>query len=124
MDLLDRLWQSEQLTSLLLTGLATASAAAVAWLGVQFRRYVLSRLTANELELLRNIARDSVRYVEQTMRKGKAEDKLAEAIRVANVYLRAYHMKVHPDQLRAIIEATVYSDVVKTELPVVVPADG
>lgn len=124
MDLIERLYGSDQLVGLLLTLFATVVTGAVGWAAMQFRRIVLNRLSAGELDLLLRIGAMAVRYVEQTMPKAKGEAKLDEALRVASSYLVAYGVRADPERLRAIIESAVYTEVARAELPAALPLDG
>lgn len=108
---------SPEFAALALGAFTTAVGTVVGWLGLQFRRHILRRLSAQELALLQQIASIAVAYVEQTAIGRESEAKLQEAIRIANTYLAAYGIQVRAEQLVAIIEAAVYAEATKTELP-------
>lgn len=108
---------SPEFAALALGAFTTAVGTVVGWLGLQFRRHILRRLSAQELALLQQIASIAVAYVEQTAIGRESGAKLQEAIRIANTYLAAYGIQVRAEQLVAIIEAAVYAEATKTELP-------
>ena len=121
MDFIRDFLGSDQVTSLILALFTGAVTAAVGWLAYQFRRRILGSLNATELALLREIAAIAVSYAEQTGAAKASEEKLAEAVRVANTYLAAYGLNVRAEQLVAIIEAAVYAEVTKAVLPEPLP---
>lgn len=108
---------SPQFTALVLTAFASGVTGIVAWAARLIRRYVLRHLDERELALLRQIAVISVDYVEQVYQGADGPTKLAEATRVANAMIASYGLKVSAEQLLAIIEAAVYAEIARAELP-------
>lgn len=108
---------SPEFTALLLAAFASGVTAIVAWTARFVRRYILRHLDERELALLRQIAVISVDYVEQVYQGADGPTKLAEATRVANAMIASYGLKVSAEQLLAIIEAAVYAEIARAELP-------
>ena len=108
---------SPEFTALVLAAFASGITAVVAWTARFVRRYILRHLDERELALLRQIAVISVDYVEQVYQGADGPTKLAEAKRVANTMIASYGLKVSAEQLLAIIEAAVFAEVARTELP-------
>jgi mevalonate kinase len=96
---------------------ARVVATVVGWVGSHVRRLVLHRASADEPPVLRDIAKIAVACVEQTKLGEESEAKLADAMRVAQAQLDNYGIQVSVEQLQAIIEAAVYADIAKLELP-------
>ncbi|MCU0250208.1 MAG: phage holin family protein [Vicinamibacterales bacterium] len=116
-DWLIELAGSPEFTAFLLTTFAGIVTAVVGWVGVQFRKRILRELSASDLALLRSIAVVAVQYVEQKFKEAEGPTKLAEAIRAANTMISSYGLNVTVEQLTAIVEAAVYAEIAKTELP-------
>ena len=87
------------------------SFAAWAW-----HKYVLGKLTQEELATLQRIATLAVTAAEQMGLGQTGEAKLALALDFASKQLDVYGIKVSAAQLRAAIEAAVYSSITRWEL--------
>jgi len=108
---------SPEFTALLLTVFAGVTTAVVGWVAVQFRKNILHQLSATDLTLLRSIAMVAVQYVEQKFKDLDGPAKLQVAIEAADKMIASYGLKVTIEQLTAIIEAAVYAEIAKAELP-------
>jgi hypothetical protein len=108
---------SPEFTALLLTTFAGVVTAFVGWVGVQFRRRILRDLSSGDLALLRSIATIAVQYVEQRYIAQNGPTKLQAAIVAANTMIASYGLTVSIEQLTAIVEAAVYAEIAKVELP-------
>lgn len=102
--------------ALLLTSLVAAILGLIP-LVIAALRVLRGRQSAQDLELLRRAAMDSVRAVEQTMKKASSEEKLAVALEQASKSLAIYGVRVTPDQLRTAVEAAVFLLTAGLELP-------
>jgi len=108
---------STEFTALLLTVFAGVTTAVVGWVAVQFRKNILHQLSATDLTLLRSIAMVAVQYVEQKFKDLDGPAKLQVAIEAADKMIASYGLKVTIEQLTSIIEAAVYAEIAKAELP-------
>lgn len=117
MDLLHRIWESDAFLALVISGISASFAAVFGAATVVVRRYFLRRLSAAELQLIREVAQTSVAAAEQMWKKENGEKKLSAAIDLAEAQLAAYGIKVQPGQLRAAIEASVLLYKAKLRLP-------
>ena len=70
-------------------------------------RYIKAKLTDRQQALLTEIARQVVLYVQQTMPKADADEKLAEAISQAIAFADEKGITVDAGQVRVIIEANI-----------------
>lgn len=100
----------------LVVGLMTA-VLAVPPLAYQAFRLLRRKHSAEELRVLRDVATVAVQAVEQMSKTKPGKERLDQAIALASVQLRAYGIKVEPDQLRAAIEAAVLLANVSLQLP-------
>ena len=116
-DVLRQIIGSPEFTTMLLTAFGTIVVAFVGWVGVVIRRYVLHSLSDRDLALLRNIATIVVQYVDQVYTDLDGPAKLDEAMRAADAYLIAYGLHVSTDQLRAVIEAAVRTELAHATFP-------
>ena len=108
---------SDAFTQLILQAaviIATGVAGVVAY---QFRKRILHELSATDLALLRSVAVVAVQYAEQKFKDADGPTKLAEAVKAANTIIAGYGLKVTVEQLIAVIEAAVFSEIAKTPLP-------
>lgn len=80
------------------------------------------RVSAADLEVMRQIAERSVIAVEQTMKTAEGQAKLDAAMELASKQLLAYRIRVDHDQLKAAVEASVALAKVKLQLPPPPPA--
>lgn len=117
MDIVQRVIESEAFIGLIITGIGTACAAAFGAATVVARRYLLRRLSASELQLIREVAATSVAAAEQMYKKAKGDERLNAALELAETQLLAYGVKVQPGQLRAAIEASVLLYNAKLKMP-------
>lgn len=99
---------SSEFTSLLLTAITALVGFAVSTAAWAWRKYVLGKLSADELATLQRIATIAVTAAEQMGAGKTGEEKLALALDFASKQLAIYGIKVTPEQLRAAIEAAVY----------------
>lgn len=107
---------SSEFTALLLTALTAIVGWIVATAGWAWRKYVLGKLSAQELETLQRIASLAVAAAEQMGLGQTGEQKLALALEFASRQLDVYGIKVTPEQLRAAIEAAVYGNITVARL--------
>lgn len=107
---------SSEFTALLLTALTAVIGWIVATAGWAWRKYVLGKLSAQELETLQRIASLAVVAAEQMGLGQTGEQKLALALEFASRQLDVYGIKVTPEQLRAAIEAAVYGNITVARL--------
>ena len=82
-------------------------AALVAVVVPYIRRYLLARVSAEQLTMGAEVARIVVRAVEQTIKATHGQDKLAEAIRRARVYAGAIGLNFTDEQWKHLIEQAV-----------------
>ncbi|MBA3875560.1 MAG: hypothetical protein C0498_01265 [Anaerolinea sp.] len=108
---------SPEFTALIIATFTTAVTALVGWVGLVVRRNILRQLDERELALLRQIASIAVTYVEQTYRDLDGPARLAKAQEAADALLASYGLRVTSEQLRAVIEAAVYTETTKGLVP-------
>lgn len=97
--------------------LFTALVAVATWIGRQVVALIKKQLTASQIETLFKVAAIAVTFAEQTGAEKTGAEKKLEAIRVAQIYLDAYNIKVSLSQLEAAIEAAVFSEITKLTPP-------
>lgn len=102
---------SQEFSEFLLTTVTTIVVAIVGWVGVQARAQVKAHTTETELTALNNIAAIAVTYVEQKFKDLGGPAKYDKAIRLANTLLEGAGIKVTAQQLQAIIESAVYTEI-------------
>lgn len=73
-------------------------------------RFLRSKLTAQQFELLQEIATTVVQAVEQTSLNQPIMDKKAEALRVISEILASKGVNVSPEAIEAAIEAAVLNE--------------
>lgn len=100
---------SPEFATAMLTLFVTVVGGAVAFVGKEVRALLRKKLSAEQLQILMKIAEQAVFVAEQTGLDHEAEEKKAEALRIAATYLQAYGIKVSAAQLDAAIEAAVFS---------------
>ena len=88
----------------------------VTFVGFAVRKYVMGKLTQEEIATLQRVAALAVTAAEQMGLGQTGEAKLALALDFASKQLDVYGIKVSPAQLRAAIEAAVYSSITRWEL--------
>jgi hypothetical protein len=107
---------SSEFTALLLTTITALVGFAVSTAAWAWRKYVLRRLSAQELETLQRVADLAVVAAEQMGLGQTGEEKLALALDFASKQLAVYGIAVTPEQLRAAIEAAVYGNITQVRL--------
>jgi len=108
---------SPEFTNLVLVAVTSVVGFVVSFAAWAWRRYVLGKLSADELATLQSVAAIAVQAAEQ-MGAGKAgAEKLAIALDFASRQLAVYGVQVSPEQLRAAIEAAVYGSITVRALP-------
>jgi len=123
-DLIATIIGSPEFAAFILAAFATTVGAVVTWLGVQFRKRILRSLSAADLALLRSIAVIAVQYAEQRFKDAGGPVKLEEAMNVADTMLVGYGIRVNTSQLRAIVEAAVFTETLKLALPATLPVEA
>lgn len=111
MELVQQILSSPEFIGLLIAVIT----AVVGFVGKSLRDLIGRKVTAEQLQLLMIIAKQAVQVAEQTGLARTGEEKKAEAIRVAQVYLDAYGIKISVAQIAAAIEAAVFSELTKLE---------
>lgn len=106
----DFLIGSPEATAFFLTTFAGIVTAVVSWVAVTYRREILARIPAKELETLGSIAALVVQNIEQRYEDADGPAKLADAMGLADDFLAKYGIKVTAEQLRAAIEAAVFTE--------------
>lgn len=98
---------SQAMTGIFLTFLTGVITSVGAWVTM----FLKSKLNANQLELLDQIAANVVLAVEQSLKgtnfESQAEAKKAAAMTILTEYLKKYNINVSPELLDATIEAAV-----------------
>lgn len=111
MELVQQILSSPEFVGLLIAVIT----AVIGFVGKSLRDLIGRKVTAEQLQLLMIIAKQAVQVAEQTGLAKTGEEKKAEAIRVAQVYLNAYGIKIDVAQVAAAIEAAVFSELNKME---------
>lgn len=111
MELVSQILSSPEFVALLIAVIT----AVIGFVGKSLRDLIGRKVTAEQLQLLMVIARQAVAVAEQTGIAATAEEKKAEAIRVAQVYLNAYGIKIDVGQISAAIEAAVFTELTQFE---------
>lgn len=106
---ISNLLSSPEFATALLTLFVTVVGGAIGFVAKEVRALLKRKLSTEQMALLLKIAEQAVRVAEQTSIGEIAEEKKAEALRVAGTYLRAYGLNVSDAQLDAAIEAAVFS---------------
>lgn len=115
MDFLTAILTSDAFATLLLTAVASAVTAVAGAVIYYVRKRVLKDLDAAELEQLRIIADQAVRFAEQVYKTANGPAKLAAAMEAADKMLVSYGIKVTAKMLRTVIEAAVYTALASAE---------
>ena len=115
-QVLSNILGSQEFTSLVLLTVTSFVGFIVTFAGWAWRKYVLGKLTQEELATLQRIATIAVQAAEQMGAGQVGEAKLALALDFATRQLNVYGIKVTPEQLRAAIEAALYATVTRWEL--------
>lgn len=93
---------------LALIGLLTMFALAILTeLRIRIKRWIDTRQSAAEREILHRLAEEGFAIVEQTMKSSTAQDKLFAAMTYITKQAEAKGIKVDPETVRATIEKTV-----------------
>lgn len=108
-DFFSTILTSDAFAAIFLTAFAGAVASAVGAVIYFIRKRVLKDLDAAELEQLRIIADQAVRFAEQVYKTAGGDVKLAAAMEAADKMLASYGIKVTTAMLRTVIEAAVYT---------------
>jgi len=111
MELVQQILSSPEFVALLITVIT----AVVGFVGKSLRDLIGSKVSAEQLQLLMVIAKQAVAVAEQTGIAKTGAEKKAEAIRVAQVYLDAYGIKIDAARVAAAIEAAVFTELTKLE---------
>lgn len=111
MELVQQILSSPEFIALLIAVIT----AVIGFVGKSLRDLIGRKVSAEQLQLLMVIAKQAVAVAEQTGIAATAEEKKAEAVRVAQVYLDAYGIKVNAGQIAAAIEAAVFTELTKFE---------
>jgi LL-H family phage holin len=111
MELVQQILSSPEFVALLIAVIT----AVVGFVGKALRDLIGSKVSAEQLQLLMVIAKQAVAVAEQTGIAKTGEEKKAEAIRVAQVYLDAYGIKIDVQRVAAAIEAAVFTELTKLE---------
>lgn len=109
-ELISALVGSQEFTEFLLTAVSTVVVAIVGAVAVKARQLVEANTTETELTALNSIAAIAVTYVEQKFNDLDGPVKYAEAVRIANGMLADAGLKVTAQQLQAIIESAVFTE--------------
>ena len=107
---------SSEFTSLVLVAVTSLVGFVVSFAAWAWRHWVLGKLSADELATLQRIAVLAVTAAEQMGAGQAGEAKLALALDFASKQLDVYGIKVSAAQLRAAIEAAVYSSITRWNL--------
>ena len=113
---------SPEFAVFLLGLMGTAITGAVAFVSQAVRKFLNTKLNAEQLTLLMQIANRAVLAAEQTGLDKTGEQKKDEAVSIAVTFLAAYGIKVSGAQLEAAIEAAVYSGLTSQKEPLVINA--
>jgi LL-H family phage holin len=111
MELVQQILSSPEFVALLIAIIT----AVVGFVGKSLRDLIGRKVSAEQLQLLMVIAKQAVAVAEQTGIAKTGEEKKQEAIRVAQVYLDAYGIKIDVGQIAAAIEAAVFTELTKIE---------
>jgi LL-H family phage holin len=115
---------SPEFAVLIIAVLGSIVTGVIAWVGKRLSSLLDNRLSADQLRMLMEIAEKAVHAVEQTEAGALAQEKKAEAMRIAATYLQAYGIKVSGEQLSAAIEAAVYEGLSSWKPPVPIELTG
>lgn len=97
--------------------LITVLVAVASFLGKALRDFIVQKAKPEQLRFLMDVATKAVRVAEQTGLSKTGEEKKAEAMAIAQTFLDAYGVKVSAAQLSAAIEAAVFVEIGKIEVP-------
>lgn len=111
MELIQTILNSPEFVALLITVIT----AVIGFVGKSARDLIGRKVTAEQLKLLMIIAKQAVAVAEQTGIAKTGAEKKAEAIRVAQVYLDAYGIKIEAAQVASAIEAAVFTELTQFE---------
>jgi LL-H family phage holin len=111
MELITSILNSPEFVALLITVIT----AVIGFVGKSLRDLIGDKITAEQLKVLMVIAKQAVAVAEQTGITKTGEEKKQEAIRVAQVYLNAYGIKIDAAQVAAAIEAAVFTELTQFE---------
>lgn len=101
----------QDFTTFLLTTAATVATTLVGIVAFQVRKLVISKLSETDLTALNNIAAVAVTYIEQKFRDLDGPVKYAAAEKTINDFIATTGLKVTAEQLRALIESAVFTEI-------------
>lgn len=110
-ELINAIVGSQEFSEFLLTSVTTVVVAIVGFVAVQARKLIADNTTQTELTALNNIAAIAVTYVEQKFSDLGGPAKYAQAVALANSLIAEAGIKVTVQQLQAIIESAVYTEI-------------
>lgn len=110
-DLIQSIVGTQEFSEFLLTTVTTIVVAVVGFVAVRARKLIDDHTTTTELNALVGIAAIAVTYVEQKFNDLGGPAKYAHAVSVANSLLAEAGIKVTAQELQAIIESAVYTEI-------------
>lgn len=110
-DFIKAIVGGQDFTAFLLSTTSTIVVAIVGWVAFQTRKFIAAHTTATELRALNDIAAVAVTYVEQKFNELDGPAKFARAKQLADSLIAAKGLKVTTEQLQAIIESAVFTEI-------------